>query len=113
MKLTITPQKKSLRFLFERESPDERPNLFHQINPMAERIIAEYKKTKSAVVFDISGLESIDSAFISVLVRSIKAIPWERVTILVGSDAIMKLLEELGIPSMVRVEKAEAEIGLR
>jgi anti-anti-sigma regulatory factor len=104
---------KWMRVAFASESAEDWHTLFHQIDTVSKAIEQEYEKSTKPLVFDISALSRIDSLFISVLVRILRSVPYERVAILAPNRALAKVFFQLGMHALVDICSLESEINAK
>jgi anti-anti-sigma regulatory factor len=108
--MTILPEPAFSRLLFSKEYPCTRINFLDRIDSIFREIVSEYAAAQHSLLFDLSALDGIDSAFVTILVQTLRNVPHEKVAVYVTHPGIHALLSQLGLDSMVRIFQTEKEI---
>jgi hypothetical protein len=101
MKMKIIPEAQRVRLVFSEDHPWNRDNFFTLTDTFASEILTEHKISGLPLVFDLSSLKYIDSLLVTVLVRTLRAVPREHVIVYTREKAITNILIQLGLDSLI------------
>jgi len=108
--LTILPERGYKRLYFSQESPCTRTNFLYQVDTLWENIHEEYRICQEPLLFDLSALDGVDSAFITILVQAIRIIPHSKLGVLATHPDIQLIFGQLGLPAMVAMFESQAQV---